>query len=286
MAGTFEIERTEQKTPEEVARLAAALHTEPAPVLIEEEPETATEVEEETEFEAEQQPQTQSGTQDQAGGAPSSKRRRRRRGGRGHSDRPQGQQAHSQPQQPRHSSGQPKVETVSAIEVSGDAIAAVVPIDTSGAEANVNVTSPQPGQPGASKRKRRRRRGKRGGGGQSSGAPDARHTEADSTYGATSNGHDRFGVPDEIDTTPREEPERRPAIERDDAEAPIAMPNAASSPVWSLTADQGEAVSPPREIVADPVRMAGPEKTPAPLSSQPAGPLKKGWWQRTFRTDS
>ncbi len=77
--------------------------------------------------------------------------------------------------------------------------------------------------------------------------------EANSSYAGPSNDHDRFGIPDEIDTTPREEPRPQPALARADTDAPIAMPNAASSPVWSLTADPGEARPSPQRRAPEPV---------------------------------
>ncbi len=94
MAGSFEIERTAQKTPEETAKLAAMLKTEPAPAPVEEEPEIAVEVEEEEQIEEERSTPSQPharGEQEQPGGAQNSKRRRRRRGGRGHGDRDRNQ---------------------------------------------------------------------------------------------------------------------------------------------------------------------------------------------------
>jgi ribonuclease E len=288
MAGSFEIERTAQKTPEETAKLAATLKTEPAPALVEEDLETVDDVAEETPSQEELPSQlgAQEGTPEQPG-APTSKRRRRRRGGRGHSDRPQVQQTHGQPQQPRQPITQSNAQTVQAPEIPGEATAAAMPANASSTDANVNAASSQPGLPGMSKRKRRRRRGKRGGSSHSSGVPDARHAEANLSYDATSNGYDRFGVPDEIDTTPRNEPARQSAIERSEPEAPVAMPNAASSPVWSLTAGRAEEVASRRhEIVAEPVKKEVLEKTSEPVSTQPGGPPKKGWWQRTFRTDS
>src|SRR6185312_3404862 len=112
MAGSFEVERTAQKTPEETAKLAATLKTEPAPVPVEEEPEIAVEEDEQEqadeELAAPSQPHARA-EQEQAGGAQSSKRRRRRRGGRGHGDRdrPHNQQPHGHTQ-PQH---QPPVPT-------------------------------------------------------------------------------------------------------------------------------------------------------------------------------
>jgi ribonuclease E len=270
MAGSFEIERTAQKTSEESAKLAATLKTEPVPAPAEEEPDVPVEAgEEEAEPEEERAatPHGREGGQAQPSSASSSKRRRRRRGGRGHADRShQGQAA-----QPQQQHQQPDTQALRA-ETTGDAISAPVPLEASGEFPNATTTaSQQPGQPGSSKRKRRRRRGKRGGSSNSGGpAP------SDSMHNLSSNGHDRFGVPDEIDTTPREEPVRQPVQEHVAADVPVATPNAASSPVWSLTVDPGGT---PPEVV----REAVVKDEPVTVSSEPAGPPKKGWWQRTFR---
>jgi ribonuclease E len=275
MAGSFEIERTAQKTPDETAKLSAALKTDTAaPPPAEEEPEEiVADADEEPEVdERPAQPHEQEGAQSQPSASPS-KRRRRRRGGRGHGDRSnQAQQTHV-PSPQQHPGGQ-----VFHAEAVGDVVAAPAQTDASGgAEASANLASPQPGQAASSKRKRRRRRGKRGGGGHANGAPGMQ--AADPSNALSSNGHDRFGVPDEIDTTPREEPTQRPATEHTDDDAPVATPNAASSPVWSLTVDQSGA---PPEVVKEAVAKDAREAVSSdPLA--PAGPPKKGWWQRTFR---
>jgi ribonuclease E len=286
MAGSFEIERTAQKTPEETAKLAATLKTEPAPAPVEEEPEIAVEVDEEEEEQIEEErpkPSHAQGAQEQTGGAPSSKRRRRRRGGRGHGDRdrPHTPQPHGQNPSPH----QLPVPTSEAEAIS-DSVIAAAPIDASGADTGASITPGLPGQPGTAKRKRRRRRGKRGGTAHSSGAGTAQQPEAESSSAGPSHDYDRFGIPDEIDTTPREEPRPQPAIEKADADAPVAMPNAASSPVWSLTADPGEAPSSPQRRAPEPVAASvSKEAASEPVSTQPAGPPKKGWWQRTFKSE-
>jgi ribonuclease E len=64
--------------------------------------------------------------------------------------------------------------------------------------------------------------------------------------------------------------------------APVATPNAASSPVWSLAVDQaGASPGTVREAVA----KEGPEQGTSAEPATPAGPPKKGWWQRTFRSE-
>jgi ribonuclease E len=290
MVGTFEIERTAQKTPEESAKLAASFKTEFVPPPDEEEPEdlvaeAEAEAEEEETFEADEetpaQPQ-QSDTQPQPG-APS-KRRRRRRGGRGSSsDRPPQQQQQPQP----HPEQQP---VVAAIE--GDAEPAPL-VDESESLAQAAIQAAD-GQPGAPRRKRRRRRGKRGGSGRSE-------------NGQTANDGELFADQDDHDHADNDEPV--PSYQADivapEVTEPIAMPNAASNPVWSLTAasGQGEVVSRPPETISEPVpeEPAAPaagkaaeertleivsEPVAAPEPEGPTEPAKKGWWQRTFRTDS
>jgi len=284
MAGSFEIERTAQKTPEETALLAATLKTEPAPAPVEEEPEIVVEVDEEEQIDEEPRvPSHPRAEHEQTGGAPSSKRRRRRRGGRGHGDRDRSHnpQPHGQ-NTPPHQLPVPTSEA----EAIGDSVIAAVPMDASGADTGANTAPEQQGQPGTAKRKRRRRRGKRGGTAHSSDAGNTQHSDANSSYAGPAHDFDRFGVPDEIDTTPREEPKPQPAIERADTGAPVAMPNAASSPVWSLTADAAEIQPAPQQRAPEPVAVpVAEEAAPEPVSTQPAGPPKKGWWQRAFKSE-
>jgi len=290
MAGSFEIERTAQKTPEETAKLAAALKTEPAPAPVEEEPEIVEEVEEEEQIDEERPaPSHAHGAQEQTGGTSSSKRKRRRRGGRGHGDRTHTQQPHQQShQQPHGQHHQPHLLAVptSEVEAISDSVAAAAPVDASGGDTGTTITPEQRDLPGTAKRKRRRRRGKRGGTAHASGTASTQQPEANSSYAGPSTDYDRFGIPDEIDTTPREEPRPQPVIERANADEPVAMPNAASSPVWSLTADTGEVPSSPQQRAPEPVAApVSEEAAPEPVSTEPAGPPKKGWWQRTFRTE-
>jgi len=61
----------------------------------------------------------------------------------------------------------------------------------------------------------------------------------------------RFGVPDEIDTTPRDEPR--------------VAPNASSAPSWSLN-DTAEIDTTPKD------------------EDKSKAPAKKGWWQRAFKS--
>jgi len=269
MAGTFEIERTTQMTPEEREKYASALQTEFVPPPVEEEPEELVEAEEEEEAEIEETAEASAPQQDATQPQPSassSKRKRRRRGGRGRSSSSSSsQQTGAETQQhpvaqSEQVGNQAELVATDVVPATGDA-PAVEPAD-----AQTSI----PGQPGAP-RKRRRRRGKRGGSGHagsSSGAPQST---------PQSNGHDRFGAPnDEIDTTPvLVEPAARPAA-----------PNESSTPVWSLTADSAPRVEEPVEKPAGtPKREPVLEPSAAPAESAPQQPAKKGWWQRTFRTD-
>ncbi|HEY0104942.1 MAG TPA: hypothetical protein VGB91_02575 [Rhizomicrobium sp.] len=74
---------------------------------------------------------------------------------------------------------------------------------------------------------------------------------------------DRFGEPDEIDTTPRDEP--------------TVVPNTASKPSWSF--DEPPEIDTTPKDPAEPA-IASSDAAPA----EPDGPPKKGWWQRAFRS--
>jgi hypothetical protein len=65
--------------------------------------------------------------------------------------------------------------------------------------------------------------------------------------------------------------------------------------VWSLTGEHAETVSRAPKVVAqtvapppaeeEPSQFVNTEVTP-PAPEGPQQPSKKGWWQRTFRSDS
>jgi ribonuclease E len=278
MAGTFEIERTAQKTPEEREKFTAVIDTpfvsaaveeeEPEDVVVEEEElETA----EEAPPVREQQPRGdgQPGQRDGDGGG--RKRRRRRRGGRDRGDRPP--QPHTQNQHPMQPEAAPSPDRVDDGQ-DGDEDGTV---DTAAPNGSLE---PRPdGLPGDAltgeggrRRKRRRRRGRRGGGRDRENlTPGEQRPENGAAFAPQP--VDRFGsVHDEIDTTPRMEPRHG------EISAPLVTPNAASAPVWSLGAERTQA--PPtvkKEIdIPNPARAAEPP-------SDPAQPVKKGWWQRTFK---
>ena len=279
MVGTFELERTVQKTPEESAKLASAFKTEFVPPPDEEEPEDIVEAEEVEIDETDEAGETseaspreqQNGSQQPQQGAPSSKRRRRRRGGRGHgSDR--APQPNGQPSQ--HHQNQPTVQFSPLPEGEQEQVVSAGAELSSDAAQGPLLTAE--GQPGAPRKKRRRRRGKRGG--------SAHHGEhGDTALAPSGNGADH-AAHDPVQSYQAE-------IVRPETAAPIATPNASSTPVWSLTGDHGEPVSRPPEIVAQtvtPPPVEEEEAVSAVAQRAPEGPpqpAKKGWWQRTFRSD-
>jgi ribonuclease E len=279
MVGTFEIERTAQKTPEERAKFASAIEAEftPPPAEEEEEAEVVVEPDDlDAAEDGEAMPATQQNTAQPQQGS-SSKRRRRRRGGRGRS----GEHAPTQQGQPPQHQYVVQAPVPKSTLQTGSENAEPAPDSAEGQLSSHDVgQQTSPGQPGAP-RKRRRRRGRRGGSGlQSSGQqPGVQQSQQ-------TNGHDRFGAPEEIDTAPHIEPVLQPRIEH-----PEIMPNAASTPVWSLTGERGQtnsllpetnqvAVLPPERTLerADAVRSQSSH-------AEPSQPAKKGWWQRTFRSD-
>ncbi|HWA92051.1 MAG TPA: ribonuclease E/G [Rhizomicrobium sp.] len=264
MVGTFEIERTAQKSPEESAKLAAAFKTEFVPPPAEEEPEEIVEeIEAEEEEETAEEAPRESGQPQQQQGS-SSKRRRRRRGGRGHGsgDRPPQQPSQQQPQ-PHH----PPTEQPVAANEGENVPAPLVDESESLAQAAIQAADGQNGA--APRRKRRRRRGKRGGSGRSE---NGQHEHADG------NG-EHLAAEDDAVPTYRED------IVAPEPE-PVALPNGASSPVWSLSSsEQGEIVSRAPETIAEPVEEPALETADAPEPDRPSQPAKKGWWQRTFRSE-
>ena len=161
----------------------------------------------------------------------------------------------------------------------------------------------QPGEGG--RRRRRRRRGRRGGrDSETRDAAAVQGTELTTTEPAVtpvvaepvfvaapvkpltpaSFFEDRYGQVDEIDTTPRDEPVRAPVAE--------AIPNAASTPVWSLESPRAEPEAPqkavePAPVAPTPTAAIAPTATGAPErpTADPAVPTKKGWWQRAFRAE-
>ncbi len=273
-AGDFEIDRIGQRDPASRPKIAAALE-----VPVEDEPEEAAETIEEVEAEVPAEApaeevghETQPTQQADAGRR---KRRRRRRGGRDRSEW-RDQQA-TQPA--RVSSSEPEVSEANGQNAAVELREHEVEVAPESDSQSQNGTAPQSGQPGpfgeGHRRKRRRRRGRRGGRDRENLDAGLRpDTSAPSE--PTPVLEDRFGQFDEIDTTPRDAsrdlPNPIPA-------RPEAIPNASSKPVWSLKNERAEPVE---AKPSKPLREATSDSAGAPVSTQPT---KKGWWQRTFRTD-
>ncbi len=302
LAGTFDIERTVQKTAEERARYASSveaglsppkIEAEEEPELIEEEIEQEEAIEDEEILGAaeEERPQQQQHGQQHQGEREGGRRRRRRRGGRNRNrDRgPQGER----PRDPRERGHQIPAEAgperpefgASEAEPIGDP--GPEGVESFGAEGQ---TPPQAGQLDGDgrRRRRRRRRGRRRNGEHFAQGPgEPAEPQRPSEFG-----YDRFGQPDEIDTTPRDDraasASDAPAYDssaeqtatRQSEPEPIATPNAASAPSWSLTSE-----SETRPVTHDVAQSEVVKETPAPekTESGPQQPARKGWWQRAFR---
>ncbi|MBS0471490.1 MAG: Rne/Rng family ribonuclease [Proteobacteria bacterium] len=243
MAGDFEIERIGHRNPDDFPRPSA----QPQPAVEEEDLDVVEEEELEAEDEAiaetETAPEDAEVQSDEPRGERDNNRRRRRRGGRNR-NRGRG---------PRESQTEVRAEGEEASPPADgeDATQDVV----EGGEGLV-ADAPEGGADGEGRRRRRRRRGRRGG--TRDRAPNGEGGEIATVVPEPQTS--RFGEPDEIDTTPRE-----------DAQA--IVPNTASTPSWSL-GDAEEIDTTPK----DEPRVA------EPVSADPSGPPKKGWWQRAFRS--
>jgi ribonuclease E len=255
-AGHFDIERTQQKAPGEQPRLPAPVQV--APEIEEEEPEILEEEIEEEEEEETAETQAQPNEQQQQGeGGGRRRRRRRKRGGR---DRGNGMgtmqenipQTHGQLDYHGQENGNAEFGEPHHHEPHHDE-------PHHHEQQNDQQQQPQNDANGeGGRRRRRRRRGRRGRGG-----------EQQQQFGnqpAQISGPRGGGA--EIVTAP-------PTI--------AALPNAPSTPSWSLAAERAEsqrAAAPPRE---EP-KPQRPE--PAPMrADEPAQPVKKGWWQKAFKRD-
>lgn len=292
-AGDFEIDRVGHRDPSTRPKLAAIEPPpEPEPEIVEEQDEEIVEeaVSESTEASGEGRPREQR----DGDGDGRRRRRRRRRGGRGR-DRDNfepGQQNQAAPQ----SGDMPAAEGSEGDESHGE--------DNLGSEGIASGEGEGQGQRQAEgqegdRRRRRRRRGRRGGrdrdfsaeprGEQSESEAGQQNEEAapaepapvqtQQPQPAKTFYEDRFGTVDDIDTTPTEAPRGRPE----------AAPNAASSPVWGLQHEPdttpSAAAAPVKPVVQTPAEPVEIDTTPSAEPEQPSGPPKKGWWQRTFRTE-
>ncbi len=254
MAGAFEIERVGHRNPEDFVRPVTAL---PSATAVEDDEELDVVEEEELDEEdaaieaAEiaapegEEPRAEREASENGDG----RKRRRRRGGRNRGGR--GREQRDGAREP-----QPAVEHVAAAE---DGERATAPEDMIEGQEAVQPNGNGALQNDSERRRRRRRRGRRGGNRERFGE-EARPDQP--VPGAlpeppvqTPANFDtaRFGDPDEIDTTPR-------------TDGTVHVPNAASQPSWSL--------SDPAEI----------DTTPKQETKPSDAPVKKGWWQRAFKS--
>ena len=269
-AGDFDIERIGQRDPESRPKPAILIEavpepTEPEPEIVEEdEPEDL--VQNEPQAEARRhEPQSGDG---EAGGR---RRRRRRRGGRGRDrDRPSQPGEAQRDTIPQPQQFVPPADETTSVEPGGGGEIAA---QFNGAAAPLGEGDQQLAD-GGLRRKRRRRRGRRGGRDRANLGPGEQRADNDTPL------ESRFGVVDEIDTTPREEPRSLPTNPPPSPlHVPQVAPNAASTPVWSLKAEGSETAPSERK----PVRATTTEPVDGGASDASTS-TKKGWWQR-FRTD-
>jgi len=233
-AGHFELERTRVRDPEDRPRNHAVSieagfvpSDEPEDEVLPEEIEEEAEVTEDT-VEAESAEISDTPTPHD-GGESGGRRRRRRRGGRGRNrDRDRGPRPEGKAQEP-----QAYGERTAVVEESQPEAMAASQNGEGLSDTAPSGTDQQQGEGGG--RRRRRRRGRRGG----------RNRDHDNlNHAPFVSEADRFGAPEEIDTTP----------------TAGHAPGAPSAPVWSLQDDI-------------------PDTTPKDESPKP---VKKGWWQRAF----
>jgi ribonuclease E len=282
LAGNFEIERTAQRAPEDRKLFPTDMPPEPetfveAPADMEEEIEEDSEREEVTQAEA---PASTDPNAQNADGT-RRKRRRRRRGRDRDRDPNAPPQQPGQPlaQQPQTRHAEPLVDDRYGHD---DDIPDTTPVDApapsfrdgeSGGRNGHADGVPADGAPGEGgpRKRRRRRRGRR------------REGER---FGATDLSTPLEGVP--VDGSVRDNSEELTGTADDAIEAdavvtkietaPIVVPNAPSAPVWSLTAEQSRETPKPKAIAE--------KKVAEPATSGDAGQTaRKGWWQRTFRSD-
>jgi len=235
MAGHFELDRVRTRDPEDRPR-SHAVSIEAGFVPSDEPEDNVVEADEENEIEeAEDATEAEDETRETPQQARDSegKRRRRRRGGRGR-NRDRGPRPEGADQ------GAPAGED----QANGASLEVADTDQGDGGDEkhdNDNGENEPQGQTADGGRRRRRRRGRRGG--------RNRDQEGQPAAPAFASDVDRFGTPDEIDTTPNN--------------MPAHAPGAPSAPVWSLHDDI-------------------PDTTPRDDAAKPA---KKGWWQRAFSGD-
>jgi len=277
-AGDFDIERIGQRDPESRPRPVTQIEAAPPEVEPEVEAEIVEDAEPAGETMQEEIPADSRQQLQQGENGSRRKRRRRRRGGRDR-DRPiPGEQRQEiAPQAP-----------LSATVASVQQAPREEPVEGTDKANELSVRPPQEGESPQSepqgpfgegrRRRRRRRRGRRGGRDRDN-LGGEQHTNGGAASLAEAPQVDRFGQPDEIDTTPHEEPRSLPVL--NPVHVPEAVPNAASTPVWSLKAERGDKPAAPRQE-ASAVPASAEDPCVAPNSPKST---KKGWWQRAFRSD-
>jgi ribonuclease E len=261
MAGHFELDRTRVRDPEDRPRNHAVSieagfvpSDEPEDEIIAEDEEDEIEETEGSVAAEVHQVQVQDTPLPQEGEG--GRRRRRRRGGRGRNrDRERGPRPEGVVQDAQNHQEHTAGENGSGETMEGAASALDNGQPSNGQPSNgqPGIGQPSNGQPGNDKpgapsgngqqsqqgeggRRRRRRRGRRGG---------RNHDQDGQTQTPFQSDAERFGVPEEVDTTP----------------TVGHAPGAPSTPVWSLQDDI-------------------PDTTPK--DEEPKAEKKKGWWQRTF----
>jgi ribonuclease E len=296
--GNFEIERTGARIPSARPRTAVSVEAgfataaEPEQVQPPEPDITVVEAPMEATHE-EEHAAPADGTGD--GDGSRRRRRRRRRGGRGRDGRDGQQPHHETHAHGGHSQHPPMQETERHAEgASGaqdfESEEAQEPSTTSGTEDAAASAPGQQNQPGEGGKRRRRRRGRRGRhrgemGGNGSGAPELvtqhEHVSAENS----GDSEDRFAPP---------------PVRIDDAAIPVVVPNAESSPQWSLadrTMEEApatvEPVTKPRHAeVSEPAmgevtqfRKPEPDvrQVHTEAVAEPPREARKGWWQRRFK---
>ncbi len=260
-AGNFEIDRLEARSPEDRVKIAAG----PLAVVEESPAEEPEEREEAAEPPVAEEGEAQGGRH---------RRKRRRRGGRDR-ERP------AVMQEAIPASGKTEFDAEQEAEAA-----------ETGAEMEDGTVPAQAGETGEPKRKRRRRR--RGRRGRRDG--EAQGEGAEAVASPQSEG--------------REEPQDEPGPEAvaEIAAVPSAPLNAPSEPQWSLLGDEiprpavasepavparivAEVPAPEPTVEAEPLAEPAPVAAPEPMAAvqsapereTPAGPPRKGWWQRPFR---
>jgi ribonuclease E len=261
-AGNFEIERTQQRAPEERVKSVTAASN---PVVAEE-PEEEEEVTEEPP--SEERPVRADGEQGNGG-----RRRRRRRRGRDR-DRP------AVMQETVPIEGETEFDAETALEIE---------------EVEIEASTVQPTEGDGRRKRRRRRRGRRG------------RRENGAAHGESATDENLEGVPvDESVSAEGFGGGVAAPVTYDD----VPVPNAPSEPLWSLATEEGAAlpqIVPEAPQPADgaraamapePDHSAEPEPAASPIQPEataepevavptepevPAGPPRKGWWQRPFR---